>query len=329
MARVFTDGAEMGDLLFLTTYSGADVSITATARSGSYAYQMSKNIDNRFMSKSLPSALSEFYYRQAFRVSAEQDIFMWYKGTTLLGYINAAPGGYLRAYVSTSLVATGTTLLAASTWYLVEVHVKIDDSTGDITVKLDGLVELTFSGDTKPGADADIDKLYYTTIAQGTLIIDDLALNDTTGGVDDSWCGDGRVILIQPNAAGDVTMLTPSTGSNYQCVDEIPANGDTDYVESDTPADYDLYNLEACGLSDVTIKRIWAEARARDTVAVGGEVALVIKTGGTEFDGPNVALLTTYSKQVLGTVHRVNPDTTVAWTVSDIDALQAGPKVIS
>jgi hypothetical protein len=158
---------------------------------------------------------------------------------------------------------------------------------------------------------------------------DDLAINDTSGGADDSWCGDGRIIALTPNANGDLSQLTGSDGNstdNYLLVDDVPSNGDTDYVEGSTVDQKDLYNLTACGLTGVIIKRVWAASRSRDTVAAGGLISLVVKTNSTEYAGTDRALATSYA-EVLGDIHTVNPNTSGAWSTSDLDALQVGPKL--
>lgn len=328
MARVFTDGAELGDLLFWETPGSISV-VTSQKRSGSYAYYVSGTSQSG--TKNLPSALSEFYYRLPVRIDniAAGRLIEWRSSTTVLGSLKVSALGKLELYVGTaaSPSATGTTALQNDTWYMIEVHVKIADSGGILEVKVDGdAVEASFSGDTKPGTATTVDNIEH--YGSGAVWYDDLALNDTSGGVDDSWPGDGHVAWLPPNANGDASEWTGSDGNqvdNYALVDEIPAVT-SDYVEDSTLDHRDLYNLAACGLTNVDILRVWAEARAIDTVAEGGEVALVIKTESTEYDGPDVALLTSYTRQVLGTVHTTNPNTAAAWTTAQLDALQVGPK---
>jgi len=249
-------------------------------------------------------------------------------GATELGSVRVNPTThFIEIYTSTgTLVDTGAIALTAGTMYLIEGHVKIDDAAGAIDVKIDGIADASFAGDTKPGAATYADGLWWSGASTQTFQLDDLALNDTTGGVDNSWCGDGRVILLIPNAAGDVTGLTPSAGNNFECVDDIPHDTDTTYVEDSVVDDYDLYNLAASGLVDKTILRVWAESRARDTVAAGGLMQLGLKTVATEYWSSDLTLLTTYD-DYRGTVHTANPNTLAAWTIAQLDALQVGFKV--
>jgi len=323
MTRVFTDGAEFGDFLFWDV--GVDVIDGATKRSGNYSYQKSGDTWTKNI-----TPLSEFYFRFGFRTNIfAYYIFCWRKSTTALGWVSMnSTTGHFELRVGSTVVATGSHACAANTWYLLEVHVKIADAGGILELKVDGVDDCSYSGDTQPGSDTTVDNLYFHRNGGSAIHwSDDLALNDTSGSVDNSWCGDGHVILLQPNAAGDVTQLTPTSGSdNWSMVDDIPADGDTTYVESSGSGAYDLYNVQDSGLSNVAILRMWPEARARDLVAEGSQMKFVVKTDGVEYEDTAHDLLTSYSR-IVGDVYRKNPGTDSDWTISDIESIQIGPKV--
>jgi hypothetical protein len=277
--------------------------------------------------------VTEGYWRIGFRFGFygwNERVFQWYKGANLLGSLRIDQTSHkLKLYVSNTLVATGTIEILAGSFYSFEIHVKIDNTNGVLETRIDGVPDVSYSGDTQPGSDTTIDRLYYADGGGATTIyLDDLAMNDTTGSVDNSWCGDGHIVRLKPNMAGDVTMLTPSSGSdNWDMVDEVPHDADASYVESSGSGDYDLYNLTASGLSNVAILRTWVEARARDLVAEGANLAFVLKTEGSEFTGSNHALLTSYGR-IVGDERRKNPQTDADWTVGELDAAQVGPKVM-
>ena len=324
MARIFTEGFEMKD--FIGYIIGGGVSITTTnPRSGIAAAGLN---DSRSL-KRFTTAVDEMYIRTGIKINGiGNQRIIWYKGSTELGSIRTNAESKLGIYVGSTLKATGSLMLAANVWYLLEVHVKIADEDGIIEARVEGgAVDVTFSGDTKPGADADIDNIVWYG-GSGGASLDDLAINDISGTVDNSWCGDGKVVMLTPNANGDLSQLMGSDADqidNYLLVDEFPKDDDTTYVEGSVVDEKDLYNLTDFGLNEQAIKRVWAEARARDTVADAGLVALALKTYDTEYVGPDVTLFTTFTKQILGTVHTVNPNTSAAWTPAELDALQAGP----
>lgn len=332
MTRILTEGAEMGDKYFWDARV-CNVHASAPSGSGSYSYQIS----NVTEIKNLPSALSEFYYRERFvddSAGNGHKLFIWRSsGGTELGSIRTLRSSgidYLAAYTSTgTLVATGAIPYSASVWYIIEVYVKIADSGGRIVLKFDGIIDINYTGDTKPGADTTVGQIAYNTGYNSGFRIDDIALNDTSGGSDNGWCGDGHIIALRPNGNGDSSQFVGSDGNstdNYLLVDEAPPNG-SDYTQSPNVGEQDLYNFGATGLTNVSIRRIWPEARAIDTVAEGAEVYLPIKTNSIQYDGTAVSLLTSYTKQLRGDVRTINPDTTSAWQVSELDALQAGIKV--
>lgn len=324
MTRVFTDGAEMGDTLFWDAPNGGGAT-TTIKRSGNYSYFTNASSIGRSI-----VALSEYYFRfgwQIANVGNNYTIHQWKKAGTVLGSlrVNSASQKWELYVGASTLVATSTTSISPNTFYLIELHIKIDDATGALSLRIDGSAEeAIFSGDTKPGADTTVDILMFPT-ANVNQYFDDLALNDTTGGVDNSWCGDGHVLCLTPNAAGDVTQWIPfpSTGTNYDMVNDIPADGNATYVYQTGTASYDLYNLTTTVLP-TTIYRVWSEARAKDTVAEGGEISLLVKTNGVIYTGSSVALLTSFTKQIPGSVYTTNPQTGLAWSLSELDALQVG-----
>jgi len=329
MARVCTDGAELRDFTFWTGQSGNYNQIsTSYYRSGSASYRVGG--DDAFWKVFNP--LSEAYFRFGYMDEKNGANRWWHlfsSTSTLIAYLKRnSTTGRLEAYVNGVLVGTSTIAVYAWTWYLIEVHYKMADA-GDFEVKIDGTLEIDYAGDTKPGTDTAFNRFDFTHWGGNWGFGDDFAMNDTTGEVDNSWCGDGKVILLTPNGNGDVTQLDGSDGNqtdNYLLVDDIPDDGDTTYVESDTIDEYDLYNLSPCGLTNVDIQRVEVISLTRDTVAAGGKIALKIKTNGVEYDSSDISLLTTFTP-CHGTVHRTNPQSGLAWSVADLDALQIGPKV--
>ena len=342
MARVFTDGAEFQDLL-LWDYTLSAYIETTIKRSGGASYRVAGG--NKYLQKNILD-ISEFYLRAAYNFGSIEasnisDFLNWNDSTTNLGSIRVdGPSRFLKAYVGGTLVGTGTIAINTNTWYLVEVHLKLADAGGDLEVKVDGIIDIDFSGDTKPGSSTTVNRLFYGVVNIGgstnPIYIDDLALNDTTGTVDNSWCGDGRVILLTPNDNGDVSQLVgqdADSTNNYLNVDDFPHDTDTTYNQSSTLNEYDLYNLTPCGLTEVTILRVIPEARARDTVAEGGLASLPISVSGAGvYEGENRSLLTSYTR-ILGSGggsgYTLNPSTSLPWETSELDNLQVGFKVRS
>ena len=157
--------------------------------------------------------------------------------------------------------------------------------------------------------------------------VDDIALNDTAGGADDSWCGNGHIIALVPNGAVSA-QWTPSAGANYQCVDERGPNDDTDYVYASGSSFKDVYDFSACGLSNVSISRVWTQWSSRKTNTSDPiKSRTLLNVGGVDYDDADAVAEQTSYKHHTGDDHTVKPGTTDAWTTTDLDALRAGPKV--
>lgn len=328
--RIFTDGAEMGDMVFWTTYSGATLTSIGT-RTGGYCYTEDATA---WAYKSI-TPVDEIYLRYGFAWGYNGGGFYWQSsGGTTLGSLLTS-GGYLVANNGAGTVGTTTTALTANVWYLVEIHVKIADSpNGIIQVKIDGKpIEIDYSGDTKPGADTTIGRIYF----QGWYIsLDDLALNtidNSDGKGDISWCGDGRIVKITPSGSGTVNDWQNNGGvsasANYLYVDEYPNDGDTTYVYSDTSG-----SIQRFAMSDnysgtgITVRRVFAEARIKrastaETYVKIGQLAL----GGTDtLSGSTLAGISSYER-IVGPEEKVNPVSGIAWTEADIDGLEFVAKI--
>lgn len=314
MTRIFTDGAEFGDTLFWDDSTNVSASAT-TPRSGAYCYSA------RECAKNFP-ALSELYFRWGIDcdyVWGTTTLFFRYNTTTIFKLIEGT-GHYLEAYVGASKVATGTVMMVDN-WNTIEVHLLINDSTGKIQVKVNGLLDIDYTGDTQPGSDTAVNNLYVSN--GGSYAIDDLALNDTNGSFDNSWCGDGHIEILVPNADGDVNDWMGSDGdktNNWQLVDEIPSTGDTDYVTTSGYGIQDMYNLGAFTDTNKVITRIIPAVRVKDASALGGVMKVGYKTGGVVYLGSGEAIPNVYT-ELLGSSARVNPSG-LAWTKAELDALQ-------
>jgi len=307
MARLLTTGAEAGDKLDWSAYHGSQAHVSGTvAHTGTYSYYINGS-DGYY--RLLVANKTELWIRswvQMGDISNSPVIFDFGVGSSRVRVRINADGSISLLSGDTTVLNTFNAVILPNIWYMFEVYLYPHDTTGVFQVKVDGVVKNNYSGDTVPGTGAAITYVDFRGINWTNTYHDDIAVNDNSGGVDDSWCGDGRVIALKPNAAGDVTGFTPSAGANYDCVNEVPPN-DSDYVEDNVDGTYDIYNLEASGLTGVTIARVSVEVTALKTVAEDTKQRPVIKTDGTKYDGDDKDLLTSYTRYKH--VWRFNPYT--------------------
>lgn len=331
MARVFTDGAEMNDLLFWDITSNGWVVATpwnglsplCYGVTGPWGYTFQKNF----------SSLSELYFRVRVAQGETPDWgaypALFRCGSTNIAYVYMDKDTHTwRLYIGNTLVASSTKNFVHNLFYLIEVHLKIDDSSGVFQLKVDGDVMLTYSGDTKPGEDTTVDNLYYQFGNYWGVYLDDLAMNDTTGDHDNSWCGDGVVSAIVPSADGNESPTW--TGSdenqtdNWALVDDFPSNGDTDYVYHSVSGSGDLeqFNLTNFDMTGKIILRLWPEVRARKTVAETVAFAVGIHPlEDTEDMGDTQDLTLSYARYI-GNDYRFLPGTTDPWTQTPLNNLE-------
>jgi len=340
MTRQWTDGFEINDYIGYCLGNLGTALSNTLYRSGAISAGLTASGPTSDAWFSFPVAgVSEFYLRFGVHVPTgpglgnDWPFVYWSGGGANQGYIHFASCNLITIHNSIgTILDTGTTPLFRDTWYLIEVHVKISATVGIIEVKLDGasVLECSFSGNTGTGT---VDTIRFAVGygGLGTINIanfDDLAFNDTAGGVDDSWCGEGKIIVMLPNDDSAPLELTPSAAvDHHTLVDDIPTDGDTTYVEGSVIDEEDMYKLTPSGLVDVDINRVYVESRSRKTAASDGHVALITKAaGGAEVSGGDVELLTTYSIKCLSAEELVNPVDSAAWEVADIDLIEIGPR---
>jgi len=322
MARVFTEGAETGNQLFWDVANGSFATngvITTAPRSGLYHYYISTD-GNWYGIKNF-SGLSEFYFRMGIRklVSGSGLVIFRNSTTNLLSITRNAA---LRLVNSIGGGVSSTTI-TNNKWYLLEVYYKIADSGGVIQIKIDGVIqpEMSVSGDTKPGSATTVDNFIIGSNAN--CYYDDIALNNTNGSVDNSWCGDGKIIALVPNGDSGTPQWIGSDGNNtnnYQLIDERPPSS-SDYVRATGSAYTDVYNLSTVNLAGQTIQRIWVVSNAKSDTA-GDYFLHGIKISGTSYLVTG-SLPTSFNKidiQSTGT-WALNPYTGGAWSQEQIDNL--------
>lgn len=310
MSRVleFSDGAERGDTSWWTVITNNNTSVTIDTTKvihGTYCYKMTGPNGNHFTHKIIP-AQSDFYFRCYVNVANDANVIRFRAGTAVL--VSLAYSLLFNRWDITGATTgnTGNNSTPINTWQCLEVHYKISDTVGVLTVRIDGVEVFTFSGDTKPGADSTVDNIQFVL---GLMYVDDFAL-DTS-----DWCGLGYYIGLTANGAGDVTQWTPTGGANYANV-SIPANDAT--YNTGTTGQTDNYAMTTTTLGAADVLRVIPFVRASNPAA--GTLNVGVKTEGTNYT--SAVTTPTALTWLTGAEYINNPNTGNTWQQAEFDALQ-------
>jgi len=323
MARIFIEGFESGGLdLWDNIGSGASLISAPAGMDGSYAGQVATS--NAFLEKTL-SAAAEYYAaflsKITFSVAGSSSICQFKSASTILVDMKRNnTSGKIEAYRGSTLIATGTAVINLNQVYHLQVRANIHDTTGIVQVKVDGVLDLDFSGDTKPGTETTINafQIGQTTPNPMTIQFDNVVLDGA------AWPGKTNIQAIRPTGAGNSTQWTPSAGSNWDCVDEVPAS-DADNVVTNANDQADLYAAgNLVGTID-SVVCVQVQARAvKEGVATPQNLALGVRTGATDYFSSD-KIIPTAAKSLFN-LWVQNPNTSAAWTKTEVDGVEIGIK---
>lgn len=325
MARIFIDGFESGgDDLWDAENNATVISSAGLDMDGDYCLDLSAGAE--YIEKNI-TADDEMYFAFLYRATdinnSEQMLSVFNGSTPLIHICRFKASGIITAYrgVSTK-IDEGTHALSINTTYLIEVHFKIADAGGRIEVKVNNISDIDYTGDTKPGADTQFDKVrlgtgpyaLFTTYAYfDNFIMDDAA-----------WIGDTKIQKILPTGAGTTTGWTPSAGANYACVDERPAS-DADYVSINSNDVVDTYAAGDMAGSISSVKCVQVQSRTEsDGAPTPTNLKLAVRSGGTDYFSGDKAVPA--SPAGLCNLWELNPNGSVAWTETTVNAAEVGIK---
>lgn len=145
----------------------------------------------------------------------------------------------------------------------------------------------------------------------------------TTGG---GGGGGGTSEILRPDGDGASDDLDDEgCGDNWECVDEVAADGNGTYVKGDGSSyETDTYALQNSSVGSGTIDSVvvyincWGSSSSM-------KAKTVLRTNGSDYFGSIVNLTSSYA--VYSTAYATNPSTSSSWTWSEIDALEAGVSI--
>jgi hypothetical protein len=326
MALLFMDGFEANDMALkwssITGMAGTNASTrfgVGTCTSGGAG---------SWLQKSIPAAATVIIGFAYIPAAWSATSFLRLKGdtnTTLHLQLCQDAAGHLVLQRNATTIATGTVVLPIGAWHYIELSATINDTTGTCVVRVDGVTDISFTGDTKnAGTNTTIDSVTIWVPASLSWF-DDLYICDGTGSTNKAFLGDVRVQTLMPTGAGASTQLTPSVGNNYDNVNDIPYVSTT-YNSSSTAGDRDTYALADLIAGTASVFAVQDVILASKSDSASASIKAAIKSGGTVYYDATQLLGASIAASCA--VREVDPATSAAWTLANVNALEFGAEVV-
>jgi hypothetical protein len=329
MTRLKMSGFEGGEKTVFDTQTGVAAS-TTYKRTGAYALQVGAN--TYWAQWVLAGNPHDIYGRIGLYLNADVAspclISFCDSDGAVQCTLQVNPLTYtLEAYRGATLLDFGG-VLNQGIWYCVEFRVHIDAANGNFDVKLDGNLVIDFDGDTLEQADTEIGIIRFGALAPLSAVVcylDDIAINDDAGAVNNTWIGRGGIHLSKPTGAGTYAEMTPLAGANYAAVDEVPPDEDTTYVQHATAGKRDVHVINDLTPTTGTISAVQWQCRAKLSAAGTGSIKYLLRQADTDYTGADKALDTSYRN--VQEILELAPSG-VAWTVAIVNEIEAGQQVV-
>jgi len=327
MARIFMDGGETGDTSFWSAMSNSGVisSTVPAGMSGTYVLYLQSS---HGLYRSLPSSKSELYvafkwYSTTGTISACSIFSFRDSASTVIYSLRRSASGFMEAHLGTkddTLNATGTKFLQITRTFLIEIYYKPLNSGGSIIVKIDGVEDINYSGDTTAGLE-NIKSIHFgydqIITESAACYFDDVVVDDA------SWIGNTKVGIIVPDGTGTTNNWTASAGNAWDCLNEKPPV-DTDYVYSNTTNQIATYAMTTIASMN-TIKAVQLQGRAAyEGSPTPTKIQLGIRASGADYFATDLSPGISFG--MLAKILELNPADFAAWEQADIDALEVGVK---
>ena len=192
----------------------------------------------------------------------------------------------------TEFFAGAANLWPVNTWGCLEVALTVHNSTGTVSVWLNGTLLYAGTGlDTRQGSHSPfgVNAITVGGFGMDDLYCDSIYALDTTGSDCNARLGPFRVDLEQ-TSANDSVDFTPLSGTNESNIDDGNSpDDDTTHNESSTLADRDQFTVAGYKATSHKVFAVIARAVAKASAADGRELRAVINDGSDHL-GPSTSI---------------------------------------
>lgn len=249
-----------------------------------------------------------------------------YQGGTVQNQLSVKSDGEIDVYRATGNLlgtTTGAGLIQGSYQYI-ELKIFLHASTGTVDVWVDGINVLSLtSQNTLNTATAEIDNIQLLGQNSADPAYDSVYVLDDSGSDNTDRLGEVFVETIVADADGNVNDFTPSTGANWENVDDIaPADDDSTYNHSTTATDQDLYGMAALAGNIGTVFAVEASALVRKEDPGERLIRIVARSNVTEVESGDKGFGVGYRN--VTHIFENDPDGGVDWDEASVNAAEFG-----
>lgn len=334
MAIVWMDACATytnGGGAFLDKYDIAcaysDFGIASDIRSGAYHNNQEYNHASYYTAASMPGEYRTTVLGMSFKKTSRVSDYCvsFSDGTTRQITITLGTDGAVSVRrggpTDTVIAVSDTGLITLNAWKYFEFKLVSHATAGSVEFRINGVSVFSVSGlDTEYTTDAPIRKIMWYGYCQYTdIYVDDANFHALPG----SGC---RIDTLWPTGAGNYSQMTPSSGSNYECIDDGRSYNNTDdsVVSSGIVNEIDSYTFEDISAIGTDIIAVAHSIIARqDEVGTVG-VSNFSRINGSDYVGDENIIETFYLEYQ--NIMELNPDDSLAWEEADINAAEFGQK---
>ena len=234
----------------------------------------------------------------------------------------------------------GATLIESSpsystlNWHYFELKAVIHPATGTYELRRNEILVMSDTGvDTAASGSADWDAIHFTTAADGplggTARIDDIYILNAVGSINNNFLGDSVIEGRLPTGDSLVSSMsdwTPSSGAaHWSLLNDI---NDATRVTTGTAGDVDLLTFDSLSFINGTIHGVMTMVQAGLAGLGTRTIRNIARSAGTNYNGASQVVETT---GVAGfyEIWETDPDTSVKWTLSGLNAAEFGFELVS
>jgi len=330
--RIWQAGAETRTILELpaelTTFGSGTMSLsTSSVKTGTRSFSSTTTSKPRGVTFSSKTSLRSgaFFSNAGIGTGATTMGNLFYLTTTGVrdAYIRLKGStGNLEMVINGSVVATAgfsaSGFVGGNVQQQVGIAYYAHATSGYFTLYLEGASVLTYTGNTGTGATACyIGGNANTTGWTNAATFDDFYIDGSASSETNASPPARYFEFVFPTSNGNYSQFTPSSGSNYQCVDDAGVNDDSDFVSAGSANLLDSYVIQNPTLSGLSILANIAVAYARKTDgAIDSKIAIGFRESSTDAVGADQSLTTNYA--VLMERTTVAPDAS-PWTSTKLN----------